>query len=126
MKIKIRQTQSAAAVLLLTSAAAFTHSALAQDAAANYPSKPIRLIVPFAPGGGLDISTRLIGQKLTEKWGQNVVVDARPGAATIVGTEIAAKAVPDGYTLLMITTTFAINPGLYAKLPYNPGKDFTP
>ena len=106
-------------------ALAFSTPAFSQDAA-NYPSRPIRVIVPFAPGGGLDISTRLIGQKLTEKWGQNVVVDSRPGAATIVGTEIAAKAVPDGYTLLMITTTFAINPGLYAKLPYNPGKDFAP
>ena len=106
-------------------ALAFSDTALAQGAA-NYPSKPVRLIVPFAPGGGLDISTRLIGQKLTEKWGQNVVVDARPGAATIVGTEIASKSVPDGYTFLMITTTFAINPGLYAKLPYNPAKDFTP
>jgi tripartite-type tricarboxylate transporter receptor subunit TctC len=94
--------------------------------AQNYPTKSIRLIVPFAPGGGLDISTRLIGQKLTEKWGQNIVVDSRPGAATIVGTEIASKAAPDGYTLLMITTTFAINPGLYAKLPYDPAKDFAP
>ncbi len=76
--------------------------ATAQDkAAAAYPSKPIRMIVPFAPGGGLDITTRLIGQKLTEKWGQNVVIDTRPGAATIVGTEIASKAVPDGYTMLM-------------------------
>ena len=84
-----------------------TAPAYAQDAA-SYPSRPIRMIVPFAPGGGLDITTRLIGQKLTEKWGQNVVVDSRPGAATIVGTEIASKAAPDGYTLLMITTTFAI------------------
>jgi len=84
------------------------------------------MIVPFAPGGGLDITTRLIGQKLTEQWGQNIVVDTRPGAATIVGTEIASKAVPDGYTLLMITTTFAINPGLYPRLPYDPLKDFTP
>lgn len=101
--------------------------AAAQDkAAAAYPSKPIRMIVPFAPGGGLDITTRLIGQKLTEKWGQSIVVDTRPGAATIVGTEIASKAVPDGYTLLMITTTFAINPSLYAKLPYDPLKDFAP
>src|SRR5262245_34588607 len=103
----------------------FATAALSQDAA-NYPSRPIRVIVPFAPGGGLDISTRLIGQKLTEKWGQNIVVDSRPGAATIVGTEIASKAVPNGYTVLMITTTFAINPGLYPKLPYDPGKDFTP
>jgi tripartite-type tricarboxylate transporter receptor subunit TctC len=105
--------------------AALTTPAFSQDAA-NYPSRPIRMIVPFAPGGGLDISTRLIGQKLTEKWGQNVVVDSRPGAATIVGTEIASKAAPDGYTVLMITTTFAINPGLYPRLPYDPGRDFTP
>ena len=99
--------------------------ACAQNAA-DYPARPIRMIVPFAPGGGLDITTRLIGQKLTERWGQNIVVDARPGAATIVGTEIASKAVPDGYTILMITTTFAINPGLYPKLPYDPIKDFAP
>lgn len=99
----------------------------AQDkAAADYPNKPIRMIVPFAAGGGLDITARLIGQKLTEKWGQNVVIDSRPGAATIIGTEIAAKSVPDGYTMLMITTTFAINPSLYAKLPYDPIKDFAP
>ncbi len=101
--------------------------ASAQDrSAAAYPSKPIRMIVPFAPGGGLDITTRLIGQRLTEKWGQNVVVDTRPGAATVVGTEIASKAIADGYTLLMITTTFAINPGLRPNLPYNAQKDFTP
>jgi tripartite-type tricarboxylate transporter receptor subunit TctC len=101
--------------------------AAAQDkAAADYPNKPIRMIVPFAAGGGLDITARLIGQKLTEKWGQNVVIDTRPGAATIIGTEIAAKSVPDGYTMLMITTTFAINPSLYAKLPYDPIRDFTP
>jgi tripartite-type tricarboxylate transporter receptor subunit TctC len=94
--------------------------------AQQYPTKPIRVIVPFAPGGGLEITTRLIGQKLTEKWGQNIVVDSRPGAATIIGSEIASKAAPDGYTLLMITTTFAINPGLYRKLPYDPHKDFAP
>src|SRR5690349_10791918 len=92
----------------------------------TYPTRPIRVIVPFAPGGGLDISARMIGQKITEKWGQNFVIDTRPGAATIVGTEIASKAVPDGYTFLMITTTFAINPGLYPKLPYDPLKDFAP
>ncbi len=105
--------------------AALTTAAFSQDAV-NYPSRPIRLIVPFAPGGGLDISARLIGHKLTEKWGQNVVVDSRPGAATIVGTEIASKSAPDGHTVLMITTTFAINPGLYSKLPYDASKDFTP
>ena len=105
--------------------AVLSTAAYSQDAA-NYPSRPIRVIVPFAPGGGLDISTRLIGQKLTEKWGQNIVVDTRPGAATIVGTEIASNAAPDGYTLLMITTTFAINPGLRSKLPYDPVRHFTP
>jgi tripartite-type tricarboxylate transporter receptor subunit TctC len=98
----------------------------AQPAAPAYPERPIRVIVPFAPGGGLDITARLIGQKLTERWGQNLVVDARPGAATIIGTEIASKALPDGYTILMITTTFAINPSLYKKLPYDPLRDFTP
>src|SRR5687768_10904203 len=105
--------------------AALSAPAFSQNIA-SYPSRPIRVIVPFAPGGGLDISTRLIGQKLTEKWGQNIVVDTRPGAATILGTDIASKAAPDGYTLLMITTTFAINPGLRAELPYDPVKDFTP
>ena len=90
----------------------------------KYPERPIRVIVPFAPGGGLDITARLIGQKITEKWGQNFVVDTRPGAATIVGTEIASRAASDGYTILMITTTFAINPSLYKKLPYDPFRDF--
>ncbi|MBX9729413.1 MAG: hypothetical protein K2X31_10935, partial [Sphingopyxis sp.] len=107
-----------AVVSTLASGLAAAQDRAAQDkAAAAYPNKPIRMIVPFAPGGGLDITTRLIGQKLTEKWGQSIVVDTRPGAATIVGTEIASKAAPDGYTMLMITTTFAINPSLYAKLP---------
>ena len=69
--------------------AALAAPALSQDVT-GYPARPVRVIVPFAPGGGLDISTRLIGQKLTEKWGQNIVVDTRPGAATVVGTEIAS------------------------------------
>jgi tripartite-type tricarboxylate transporter receptor subunit TctC len=102
------------------------HAAAATPAPAAYPIKPVRVIVPFAPGGGLDLTARLLGQKLTQQWGQNFVVDTRPGAATIVGTEIASNALPDGYTLLMITTTFAINPSLYRKLPYEPLKDFTP
>lgn len=115
-----------AAFVVAGIAAAQVHAQVQDRAAADYPNKPIRVIVPFAPGGGLDITARLIGQKLTEKWGQNVIIDTRPGAATIIGTEIAAKAVPDGYTVLMITTTFAINPSLYAKLPYDPLKDFVP
>lgn len=104
---------------LLLAVCALTH-------AADYPQRPIRLIVPFAPGGGLEITARSIGQKLTEKRGQSIVIDNRPGAATIVGSEIVSKANPDGYTLLMITTTFAINPSLYGKLPYDPNRDFAP
>jgi tripartite-type tricarboxylate transporter receptor subunit TctC len=121
MKTRIPSYSALACALVCTAAAAAQPKA--PDA---YPTRPIRVIVPFAPGGGLDISSRLIGQRITEKWHQNFVIDARPGAATIVGTEIASHAVPDGYTILMITTTFAINPSLYAKLPYDPLKDFTP
>ena len=114
-------------VTTCVAAATLSTPAVAQDKLATaYPAKPIRFIVPFAPGGGLDITTRLIGQRLTQKWGQNIVVDTRPGAATIVGTEIASNAAPDGYTMLMITTTFAINPSLSPKLPYDPLKDFAP
>jgi tripartite-type tricarboxylate transporter receptor subunit TctC len=83
------------------------------------------MIVPFTPGT-LDVLARSIGQKLTEKYGQTVVVESRPGAGTIVGTEILAKSTPDGYTLLLITTTFVINPSLHKKLPYDPVRDFTP
>src|SRR5690349_6473776 len=107
-------------------AALLSQNVCAAAAPLAYPVKPIRVIVPFAPGGGLDLSARLIGQKIAEKWGQNFVIDSRPGAATIVGTEIASHAVADGYTILMITTTFAINPSLYKKLPYDALRDFTP
>ncbi len=94
---------------------------------APYPSRPVRMIVPFAPGGGLDISTRLIAQKLTEKWGQNIVVDSRPGAATIVGTEIASKAAPDGYTLLMTTiSASAVVPPQMRPPPFDIYRDQQP
>ncbi|MGZ5089662.1 MAG: tripartite tricarboxylate transporter substrate binding protein [Burkholderiales bacterium] len=121
--ISVQTGACAAALLIASSIAAAAQQSSTAD---TYPDKPIRMIVPFAPGGGLDLTARLIGQKLTEKWGQNFVVDTRPGAATIVGTEIASRALPDGYTILMITTTFAINPSLYKKLPYDPLRDFTP
>ena len=94
-------------------------------AADVYPSRPIRIIVPFTPGT-LDVLARSIGQKLTEKYGQAVVVENRPGAGTIVATEILSKSTPDGYTLELITTTFVINPSLYKKLPYDPLRDFAP
>jgi tripartite-type tricarboxylate transporter receptor subunit TctC len=92
-------------------------------AADAYPTRPIRIIVPFTPGT-LDVLARSIGQKLGEKYGQTIVVENRPGAGTIVGTEILSKSTPDGYTLEMITTTFVINPSLYKKLPYDPVRDF--
>src|SRR5687768_17455590 len=92
--------------------------------AQTFPAKPIRLIVPLAPGGGGDLVARLIAQKITEPLGQPVLVDNRPGGSTIIGTEIVARAQPDGYTLVMATSSHGINPSLY-KLPFDPVKDFT-
>ncbi len=94
--------------------------------AEGYPSKPIRIIVPYPPGGFNDTLARTIGQKLTEKWGQPVIVDNRPGGGTTIGTNLAAKSPPDGHTLLIVSFAFAVNPALYASLPYDTGKDFTP
>jgi tripartite-type tricarboxylate transporter receptor subunit TctC len=96
-------------------------------AQANYPTKPIRLIVAFPPGGSTDIIARVVGQKLGERLGQQLVIDNRGGAGGSIGTEIAARANPDGYTLTMGTTsTHVINVGVYAKLKYDPIKDFEP
>lgn len=90
----------------------------------RYPYKPVRLIVPFAPGGNVDIVTRVIARKLTEGLGQQIVVDNRSGAGGVLGTELAARTLPDGYTLLMVTASHVTNPGL-RKLPYDTEKDFT-
>ena len=96
-------------------------------AAQPYPSRSITLIVPFAPGGPADVLGRIIGQKLSEEFGQQVVVDNRSGANTIVGAQAVARAKPDGYTLLLaIDGTLVMNPFLYSKLPYDPFKDFEP
>ena len=91
-----------------------------------YPNKPIRLIVPFPPGGSNDIIARAIGQKLTEKWSYQVVIDNRSGASGIVAAEIVAKAPADGYTIYLPGNNHAINASLYAKLPYDTVRDFTP
>src|SRR5215210_6491607 len=101
-----------------------SHNAHAQ----KYPERPVRLVVPVAPGGSLNQYTRFIAQKLSEGLGQTVIVDNRPGANGIIGADIVAKAAPDGYTLLMgASPTLGINPTLYAgKVPYDPLKDFTP
>ena len=93
----------------------------------SYPTKPIRLIVPFAPGGPSDLLGRVVGQKLSESWGQQVVIENRAGANGIVGVELAAKSTPDGYTLVMATNgTHGINAALFPKLPYDTVKDFAP
>ncbi len=118
--MKIRCGPPAALALL-----ALAGGVLAQPAA-DYPAKPIRLIVPFAPGGGTDITARAIAQKLTESWGQTVVTDNRPGANGTIGVDITAKSAPDGHTLTMISSSHAVNVGLYAKLPYDLVRDLTP
>lgn len=118
--------------------AAFTSSSMRPIAAAAllaiaagvyaqiYPAKPVRLIVPFAPGGGTDIMARTLGQKLSELWAQQVIVDNRGGGGTIIGTELAVRSPPDGYTVMLANIALALNPGLHAKLPYNTVKDLAP
>ena len=111
----------AAAALLMLACAGHAYSQ------ADYPSKPIRFIVPFPPGGGTDIVSRLVTSKMTEMLGWRIVMDNRSGAGGSVGMEVAANSAPDGYTLVMgQTSNLAINPALYAKLPYVPLRDFSP
>ncbi len=111
------------AAALLAAAALHTGSAAAQA----YPSKPIRLMVPFPPGGSTDIIGRIVAQKLSAQLGQPVVVENRGGAGGTIGTAVAAKAAPDGYSLMVGTTsTHVVAPSVYAKLEYDPVKDFTP
>jgi tripartite-type tricarboxylate transporter receptor subunit TctC len=104
--------------------AAFSLLSGGAAAQAVYPSKPVRMIVPFAPGGGTDTLGRLLAQKLSELWNVSVVVENRPGAGSTVGTDLAARAAPDGYTLGVTSMSHAINATLYRKLPYDTVKDF--
>jgi tripartite-type tricarboxylate transporter receptor subunit TctC len=97
--------------------------ARAQDA---FPSRPVHVLVPFPPGGAVDIVARTLGDELSSRWGRAVVVENRPGAGGVVASEAAAKAAPDGYTLIIVATGHALNPHLYAKLPYDSFSDFTP
>lgn len=118
-------------VAWLLAMCAFAFTSIAGDALAqgakDYPNKAIRIIVPFAPGGSSDILARSIGQKLTEMWKQPVVVDNRPGADGNVGAGVAAKADPDGYTLVLLdVSVLTMSPSLYPKLTYDPAKDFAP
>src|SRR5687767_5171016 len=99
----------------------------AADAQTPYPARPIRFIVPFTPGGSGDIFARPIAQKMSESLGQQVLVENRPGSGGVIGTEAAAKAPADGYTMMMgLTANVAVNPALYPKLPYDPLRDFAP
>ena len=119
MTLSIRITALASAFLVATAV-----TALAQD---KYPNKPVRLIVAFPPGGSTDIIARLVAQRLSERLGQQVIIDNRGGAGGTIGTELAARANPDGYTLTMGTTsTHVIAPAAYPKLTYDPIKDFAP
>lgn len=101
--------------------AAFSTNVLAQA----FPSKPIRLVVPAAPGGGTDVLARLLSPELTKQFGQQIVIENRAGGATMIGTEFVARSTPDGHTLVIATTPHAINPTLYKKVPFDPIKDFT-
>src|SRR3954471_3744446 len=99
----------------------------AADAASSYPARTIRIIDAFVPGGPSDVLSRLVAQKLSESWGQPVVIDNRPSIGAIVGFELASKATPDGYTLLLAPQApLTINPSVYKKLPYDPVRDFAP
>jgi tripartite-type tricarboxylate transporter receptor subunit TctC len=98
----------------------------AAAAADSYPSRPVRLIVPYAAGGNADLVGRIVAEGLTARVGVQFIVDNRPGASSIIGTELAAKAAPDGYTILLVAGTFAVNATLVPKLPYDPLRDFAP
>jgi tripartite-type tricarboxylate transporter receptor subunit TctC len=116
-----------APTLLALTASLTASLSVAQTAASNYPQKPIRMIVPFTPGGSTDILARSIGQELSKAWGQSVIIENIAGAGGSIGADKAAKSPADGYTLLMgHIGTLAVNPSLYPKLPYNPVKDFAP
>ncbi len=108
--------------LLFVAAALFATQAFAQP----YPGKPVRVIVPSSTGSGPDLLARAVGAKLSERWGQPVVIENKPGASTIIGNDLVAKAPPDGYTLSVTPHSFAITPALYKNIPYDPLKDLAP
>ena len=101
-------------------------SASNSDAAESFPTRPVRMIIPAGAGGVTDILGRVVAAKLTDSLGQQVIVDNRPGASGIVGSQIVAKAPPDGYTLLMVFPSHTVNPSLYPDIPYDTAKAFAP
>lgn len=123
MNIRTTAILSIAAASCLASTAAF--SAKPADPAAAYPTRPVRFIIGFTPGGQPDITARIIAVKLTESLGQQVVIENRPGAGGTLGTKLVAEATPDGHTLLSVSSSYAVVPSVYAKLPYDPRKDLS-
>lgn len=126
MKIRRRR----ALLLLLSASFVYAGPSVAQKesrdgTAQPYPNRPLRWIVPYAPGGGADTVSRIVGQQLAESWNQQVLIDNRPGAAGIIGADVAAKSKPDGYTLLMAATPHVVNVSLYRQLPYDLIQDFS-
>jgi tripartite-type tricarboxylate transporter receptor subunit TctC len=99
---------------------------LVSSAHAQYPDKPVRIVVPFAPGGGTDLIARTLGQGMSQALGQPVIIENKPGAGTVIGTDLVAKSAPDGYTLVIATLAHAVNPSLLSKLPYNNDTAFAP
>src|SRR3981189_650774 len=114
-------------MVMLSALVAFVPAALASDKAlALYPDRIVRIVVPFAPGGGTDVVARTLAQEMAKDLGASIIIENKPGAGTIIGTQAVATSEPDGYTLLMGTFANAVNPSLNAKLPYDPHQDFAP
>ena len=125
MRLLVRHVLTAVC-MSATVAAAAAPGANPPAAEPGYPSKPIRMLVGFSSGGATDVVARIVAKKMSEMWNQQVVIDNRPGAGGLVAFELTAKANPDGYTLLATSPSFAIQPGISAKLPYDPVRDFAP
>ena len=122
MKITFDHPQALRTIVLVLGSLAFATSAVAQV----YPSKPIRIVIPFPPGGSNDLVARMIGERLRAGMGQPVMAENRPGGSNVIATELVAKSVPDGHTLLMANTQHVINPSLFPKVPYDALRDFAP
>ena len=117
---------SAVSIRCLVAVTALAAGSATAAQPAEFPVKPVRIIVPFSAGSGSDVFARTLGPKFTEAWGQQIVVENREGAGGVIGAQIVAKAPPDGYTLLLAATPWAVSPSLYAKAPYDPLRDFIP
>src|ERR1700730_6658947 len=122
----MRKLPGLARAAALAAACVLGASVQAQSVADKYPDKAIRIIVPYPPGGSVDVLGRVIAQRMQENWGETVIVENRPGAGTMIGTAAAAKADPDGYTLIIVVSGHTTNPALYASMQYDGIKDFAP